>query len=83
MDPRAHHRLARKIHKLKGAQLEKAINMIQAGIGDTPPCQNQTGDTEFEIAALPLSLITSLYNTFVGPTPRSSKRPKLAGGDSG
>ncbi|KAG8903881.1 hypothetical protein FRB99_002617 [Tulasnella sp. 403] len=77
-DRRLHHRIVRTIYKLRGSDLQRAIDMIKNGVGNTPPCQNQSGDTEFEVAALPSTLILSLYNTFVKPTDRASKRPKRA-----
>jgi len=50
--------------------------MLQDGIGNTPPCKNQSGDTEYEISALPYALVRSLYVAFVGSLP--NKRPRRA-----
>lgn len=41
LTPQEQLRLSRAIHKLSGAQLERAIEMIQSGVGNTPLCENQ------------------------------------------
>ncbi|KAG9050562.1 hypothetical protein FS837_004419 [Tulasnella sp. UAMH 9824] len=78
LTPQEQLRLSRAIHKLSGAQLERAIEMIQSGIGNTPLCANQTGDTEFEVSRMPAMLVRTLYVTFVGPLdgPASNKRAR-------
>lgn len=78
LTPQEQLRLSRAIHKLSGPQLERAVEMIQSGVGNTPMCENQTGDTEFEVSRMPAMLVRTLYVTFVGPLdgPSSNKRPR-------
>ncbi|KAG8927877.1 hypothetical protein FRC01_006793 [Tulasnella sp. 417] len=78
LTPQEQLRLSRVIHQLSGPQLERAIEMIQSGVGNTPLCANQTGDTEFEVSRMPAMLVRTLYVTFVGPLdgPASNKRPR-------
>ncbi|KAG9037249.1 hypothetical protein FRB95_006192 [Tulasnella sp. JGI-2019a] len=70
-DHRDHARLARAIHKLTGAKLERAISMIKEGLSGVAPIANETGDTEYEVASLPEPLLRALHEAFV---PRRIKR---------
>ncbi|KAG8996220.1 hypothetical protein FRB90_012782 [Tulasnella sp. 427] len=57
--------------------------MIQSGIGDTPTCDNQEGDMEFEISRMPAMLVRTLYVTFVGPLDGPHKRRRVAAAPNG
>ncbi|KAG8951605.1 hypothetical protein FRC04_005892 [Tulasnella sp. 424] len=85
LTPQEQHRLSRAIHKLSGPQLERAVEMIQSGVGDTPLCENQAGDMEFEVSRMPAMLVRTLYVTFVGPLdgPTSNKRPRRVTASNG